>query len=110
VHFGHSAVAGAYHLEDGVEALAYVRPHDVEITAEPGAMSFPVNVERRIDLGWMSKVHLRLEDGQLLLAQLPNEEIEGVRSGKQMYANLRNAKVFPQGEAPPSHDGELAGV
>ncbi len=110
VHFGHSAVAGAYHLEDGVEALAYVRPHDVEITAEPGAMSFPVTVERRIDLGWMSKVHLRLEDGQLLLAQLPNEEIEGVRSGKQMYANLRNAKVFPQGEAPPTHDGELAGV
>jgi sulfate transport system ATP-binding protein len=110
VHFGHSAVAGAYHLEDGVEALAYIRPHDVEITVVAGEMSFPVHVERRIDLGWMSKIHLRLEDGQLLLAQLPNEEIEGVRSGKDMFANLRNAKVFPHGEAPPPVEGELAAV
>jgi sulfate transport system ATP-binding protein len=111
VHFGHSAVAGAHHLDDGTEALAYIRPHDVEITVEPGEMSFPVHVERRIDLGWMSKVQLRLEDGQLLLAQLPNEEIEGVRAGKDMFANLRNAKVFSGDEAPPpALDGELAEV
>jgi sulfate/thiosulfate transport system ATP-binding protein len=94
VHFGRSAVAGAHHLDDGVEAEAYIRPHDVEITFTPGDMSFPITVDRRTDLGWMSKLHLRLEDGQTLVAQLPNEEIVGVLPGKHLYANMRHPKVF----------------
>jgi hypothetical protein len=53
-----------------------------------------VAVERRTDMGWMSKLHLRLEDGQPLVAQLPNDEIEGVEAGQRLYANLRNPKVF----------------
>jgi sulfate transport system ATP-binding protein len=110
VHFGNSAVAGAYHLDDGVQAVAYIRPHDIEITATAGDMSFPVTVDRRTDLGWMSKLCLRLEDGQTLMAQLPNEEVGGVRPGKQMYANLRNAKVFAEHDAPPAPEGELAEV
>ena len=74
--------------------MAYIRPHDVEITSSAGSTSFPVLVERRTDMGWVSKLHLRLEDGQPLVAQLPNEEIEGVDAGQRLYANLRNAKVF----------------
>ncbi|MDX6521990.1 MAG: sulfate/thiosulfate transport system ATP-binding protein [Gaiellales bacterium] len=96
VHFGHSVVAGAHEIEDGGEAVAYIRPHDIEITDTAGDLSFPVEVERRIDMGWMSKVHLRLEDGQPLIAQLPNEEIEGVSAGQRLFANLRNPKVFPK--------------
>ena len=107
VHFGNSAVAGAYHLDDGVQAVAYIRPHDIAISASPGEMTFPVTVERRIDLGWMSKLHLRLEDGQSLVAQLPNEEVGGVRSGREMFANLQNAKVFAEREAPPAPEEEL---
>jgi sulfate/thiosulfate transport system ATP-binding protein len=110
VHFGHSAVAGAHHLDDGLNAVAYIRPHDIEITDAPGEMSFPVTVERRTDLGWMSKILLLLEDGQSLVAQLPNEEVVGVGSGKRLYANLRNGKVFAEGETPPANEGELAGV
>src|SRR5207245_8889772 len=62
VHFGKSAVAGAYHLSDGVAADAYIRPHDVELTRTAGEYSFPVLVERRTNLGWASKMRLRLED------------------------------------------------
>ncbi len=94
VHFGHSIVAGAHEIPDGAEAIAYIRPHDIEITGEAGSTSFPVAVERRTDMGWMSKLHLRLEDGQPLVAQLPNEEIVGVDAGQRLYANLRNPKVF----------------
>jgi sulfate transport system ATP-binding protein len=94
VHFGHSIVAGAHEIPDGAEAIAYIRPHDIEITSEAGSTSFPVAVERRTDMGWMSKLHLRLEDGQPLVAQLPNDEIEGVEAGQRLYANLRNPKVF----------------
>jgi sulfate transport system ATP-binding protein len=94
VHFGRSAVAGAHHIPDGREAVAYIRPHDVEVTAALGEMSFPIAVERRTDMGWTAKLYLRLEDGQPLVAQLPNEEIEGVTPGQRLYANLRNPKVF----------------
>src|SRR5439155_546003 len=94
VHFGRSAVAGADHLLDGAEAQAYIRPHDVQVTRLPGAMSFPVRVERRTNMGWMSKVHLRLEDGQTLVAEIPNDELNGIRGGEPAQANLRNAKVF----------------
>jgi hypothetical protein len=37
---------------------------------------------------------LRLEDGQTLVAEIPNEELEGIRAGEPAQANLRNAKVF----------------
>jgi ABC-type sulfate/molybdate transport systems ATPase subunit len=105
VHFGHSIVAGAHAIPDGEEAVAYIRPHDVQITADKGERSFPVAVERRTDMGWMSKLHLRLEDGQPLVAQLPNEEIDGVAAGQNLFANLRNPKVFPR-----SHSDETAPV
>jgi sulfate transport system ATP-binding protein len=94
VHFGRSAVAGADHLRDGQEARAYIRPHDVQVTRLPGTMSFPVHVERRTNMGWVSKLVLRLEDGQTLVAEIPNEELEGIRAGEPAQANLRNAKVF----------------
>ena len=99
VHFGHSIVAGAHDIPDGAEAVAYIRPHDIEVTSTAGATSFPVLVERRTDMGWMSKLHLQLEDGQPLVAQLPNEEIEGVEAGQRLYANLRNPKVFSRDQA-----------
>jgi sulfate transport system ATP-binding protein len=94
VHFGHSIVAGAHAMDDGDEAVAYIRPHDIQLTATAGERSFPVEVERRTDMGWMSKLLLRLDDGQRLVAQLPNEEVDGVAAGQHLFANLRNPKVF----------------
>ena len=104
VHFGHSIVAGAHEIPDGAAAVAYIRPHDIEITGAAGPTSFPVVVERRIDMGWMSKLHLRLEDGQPLVAQLPNEELEDVEAGQHLFANLRNPKVFADDRVEPTAD------
>jgi sulfate/thiosulfate transport system ATP-binding protein len=101
VHFGRSAIAGADHLRDGQDARAYIRPHDVQVTRLPGAMSFPVEVERRTNMGWVSKLTLRLEDGQTLVAEIPNEELDGIRAGEPAQANLRNAKVFALDGADP---------
>jgi sulfate transport system ATP-binding protein len=108
VHFGRSAVAGAHHIPDGREAVAYIRPHDIELTTEPAEMSFPIAVERRTDMGWMAKLHLRLEDGQPLVAQLPNEEIDGFGPGQRLYANLRNPKVFADDRAQTPTDAAVA--
>jgi sulfate transport system ATP-binding protein len=106
VHFGRSAVAGAHNIPDGREAVAYIRPHDIELTAGAGEMSFPISVERRTDLGWAGKLHLKLEDGQALVAQLPNEEIQDIRPGQRLFANFRNPKVFIEDGAARDVTGE----
>jgi sulfate transport system ATP-binding protein len=102
LQFGNSAVAGADHMPAGSGAQAYIRPHDVLLTRAPGDRSFLVTVERRTDLGWMSKLQLRLADGQAIFAELPNEELDGIEERDHVYASLRNAKVFSldAGEPP----------
>ena len=110
VHFGRSAVAGAYHLDDGDEAEAFVRPHDVELRRVPADSSFPVVVDRRTNLGWMSKLHLRLDDGQSFTAELPNEDVAGVSAGDSVHAILRNAKVFSANGRSESNERALTAV
>jgi sulfate transport system ATP-binding protein len=110
VHFGRSAVKGAYHLEDGQPARAYVRPHDVRLTNTPSETSFGVAVDRRTNMGWESKLNLRLADGQLLVAQLPNEELAEVSFARPIFAELRYAKVFPSNEERAEQAPELTGV
>jgi hypothetical protein len=69
-------------------------------------MSFPISVERRTDLGWAGKLHLKLEDGQALVAQLPNDEIQDIRPGQRLFANFRNPKVFIEDGAARDVTGE----
>jgi sulfate transport system ATP-binding protein len=111
VQFGEQLVAGADHLEDGAPAHAYVRPHDVALSLAPSnGLSSSATVERLSNLGWTSKVHLRLSDGQGLTAQLPNERLAGVAAGGRVYVDLRNAKVFsPDGHMAVASD-ELAAL
>ncbi len=110
VHFGRSAVAGAEHLSDGQEAVAYIRPHDIRLSRLAGPMSFPVTVDRRTNLGWESKINLRLADGQVLIAQRPNDEALGIREGQTIFADLRNAKVFDRLDRPAEAARELEAV
>jgi sulfate transport system ATP-binding protein len=96
VQFGEQYVDGAGTLGDGMPAHAYVRPHDVRLATAPlNGSSSPADVDRVTDLGWTSKVQLRLPDGQSLIAQLPNEQLAGVVQGTKVWVDLRNAKVFP---------------
>jgi len=99
--FGSTAVADASDLADGTDAQAYIRPHDVLLTVAPGNRSFPVKVERRTNLGWQSKLQLRLADGQAIFAELPNDELNGIDEGHDVNARLRNAKVFSADAGEP---------
>jgi sulfate transport system ATP-binding protein len=110
VQFGEQLVDGADHLPDGVAAKAFVRPHDVRISSRPRlALSTAATVRRRTNLGWTSKIELVLTDGQELIAELPNDDLNGLESGGRVFADLRHAKVF----APTGRDAmsdELAGL
>jgi sulfate transport system ATP-binding protein len=94
-----TAVAETPGLPDGLDAVAYVRPHDIEVGPTPRPMAFPITVERRTDMGWVSKLNLRLEDGQALVAQLPNEDVGGVEEGNRLFAIVRDPKVFGSEQA-----------
>jgi sulfate/thiosulfate transport system ATP-binding protein len=111
VQFGEELVAGAEHLSDGSAAEAYVRTHDLKITREaPGGLACRVRVDRISNLGWMSKLQLKLQDGQVLTAHLPNEELDGLSSGEHVFVDLHNAKVFSPDGAHGGVSDELAAV
>jgi sulfate transport system ATP-binding protein len=91
-------VAGADHLEEGTPARAFVRPHDVHMSKDEenhGALA--ATVERITTLGWLSRVTLRLRDGQVLTAELPNDELGGVEIGTTVWVDLRRARAFEEG-------------
>ena len=99
VQFGNHRIAGADHLEEGAAARAFVRPHDVRLsTPESNGGSVEARIERISTLGWVSRVMLRLDDGQVLVAELSNEEIEGLEVGSAVRVDLRRAKAFRQPE------------
>jgi sulfate transport system ATP-binding protein len=93
---GEHAVAGASDLEEGVAARAFVRPHDVVVsTAGHNGGSLAATVERVRTLGWVSRVSLRLPNDQIVLAELPIDELEPLESGSEVFVDLRRAKAFP---------------
>ena len=95
VQFGEHRVAGAGHLDEGAAARAFVRPHDVRLsTVDHNGGSVRATVERVATLGWLSRVQLRLGDGQVLTAELPNDELEDVALGTTVWVDLRRAKAF----------------
>ena len=111
VQFGEQLVEGAEHLLDGDFARAYVRPHDVLLSgSSSGSLSSPATIERIIDLGWTSKVHLRLADDQTLVAEVPNDRFNGSKVGATVFVDLQNAKVFRPTGLTGAHSDELAGL
>ena len=105
IRFGEHRVAGADHLEEGEPATAYVRPHDVRLATTgsgDNSDSLVAIVERVNRLGWLSRLTLRLPDGQSIIAQVPGEEALGVQSGDSVVIDLRNAKAFRADPHPQS--------
>jgi sulfate/thiosulfate transport system ATP-binding protein len=91
VHLDSMRLPGASHLHDGAVAAAFVRPHDVRVapTGDAGAV-----VERATSLGWLSRLTLRLDSGQTIVAHVPNDELRGAREGDTVRIDLRNPKAF----------------
>ncbi|SRR6266571_2910994 len=111
LRFAGQALAGAGHIDDGGAAQAYIRPHDVRVSGtRNNGDSVQASLERANNLGWMSKLHLRLDDGQTLIAHVPNEDLGAHAAGDRVWVDLRNAKIFAptDGEAPAdTADGDI---
>jgi sulfate transport system ATP-binding protein len=110
VHLGVFRVPGADHLEEGSAASAYVRPHDVRIgTADESAPAGSVfaTIERVSSLGWMARLTLKLPDGHILVAHVPQDELNGAGEGAQVSVDLRNPKAFTREGAEAAKSDEV---
>ncbi|CAG9180764.1 sulfate/molybdate ABC transporter ATP-binding protein [Cupriavidus respiraculi] len=95
VTHGHDAVAG--------DAVAYVRPHDLDIERyAPGAEGIVVTLRRALTLGPVAQLELEREDShQLIEVALPLERFRhaAFREGELLAVRPRRLRVFPQAPA-----------
>jgi sulfate transport system ATP-binding protein len=82
------------------DAVAFVRPHDVRITREPGGQKFfPAIILRCNAAGPVANLELeRVNDGGQFSAQMSKEEFQQLqpKAGEQVYVELKNVKIFPE--------------
>jgi sulfate transport system ATP-binding protein len=85
--------------ETDSDAIAFVRPHDVRITREPGGQkTFPARIVRCNAAGPVANLELeRLADGGQFSAQMSKEEFQQLqpKPGEQVFVELKNVKIFP---------------
>jgi sulfate transport system ATP-binding protein len=75
---------------------ALLRPHDIQILAEPDGTGTEALVERVAHLGFEVRVELRLQDGTELWAQVTREEAQQLElaEGQILSVRLPAARVF----------------
>jgi sulfate transport system ATP-binding protein len=110
-NLGVMAVHAPPGTDNGRSVRAFVRPHDVELSApsaaprahdeeapSEGPSLATAQIERMSRVGWMVKVELRLSDGQPLSVELTKDRVAelGFAEGDRVLVNLRDAKVFVQ--------------
>ncbi len=97
VAFDAYSIGGADHLADGTVAHAFVRPHAVHVARIPmDTAKLPAHIERATNLGPVTKLHLRLADGQRVAATVNTDEAYGMADGMDVFVDLREAKVFEE--------------
>ena len=100
VHLGALRVPGADHLEEGTKASAFIRPHDVRISDRRRPIgAIYATVERVASLGWLARLTLRFPDDTVIVAHVPQDELNGAGEGDTISVDLRNPKAFQRGRA-----------
>lgn len=74
----------------------FVRPHDIELRAEPNGITSRARVERLIYLGFEVRVELQREDGEHLYAQVTRNVADelGLEEGEDVFVIPTNARSF----------------
>lgn len=81
---------------------AFVRPHDMELTARPNGVTEPATIERLVYLGWEVRADLRRDrDGERMSAQVTRDAADalGLRQGGRVFVRPRNERVFAESAA-----------
>jgi sulfate/thiosulfate transport system ATP-binding protein len=101
---GGKAVFGSLTLDcpeangaDGRRARLLVRPHDLEIHAQPnGLPTFPATISRILAAGPQVKIELVGRDGELVNVEMAHDRFRdmGIETGAEVHVRPREARVF----------------
>ncbi|WP_269531155.1 sulfate/molybdate ABC transporter ATP-binding protein [Chitinimonas sp. BJYL2] len=96
VHGGFAQVGEHPVAADG--AVAYVRPHDIEILRERAPQTLSAKVDHVRAIGSIVRLELSLENGDPVEAELSREAYANQRfaSGENVYIRPRSARVFAE--------------
>lgn len=74
----------------------FVRPHDVEVSATPGPDTVPAQLRRLSHMGRDLQAELVLADGEVVLAQIPREQLDHgrIQPGDVLHVVSRQARTF----------------
>jgi sulfate transport system ATP-binding protein len=74
----------------------FVRPHDIELRAEPNGITSEATVLRLVHLGFEVRVELEKQDGEMLSAQVTRETADrlGLETGRRIFVRPTNERVF----------------
>jgi sulfate transport system ATP-binding protein len=101
-------IAVPHDLPDASRAVAYVRPHDVEIFAGRVMSGLAATVRYISAAGPLAKVEVATHDGRLIEVELSRPQLHALalQVGQRVYIRARKARVFmlddhhgPTGEA-----------
>jgi sulfate/thiosulfate transport system ATP-binding protein len=75
---------------------SFVRPHDIELRAEPNGVTSAATVERLVHLGFEVRVELRRADGAKLSAQVTRDVADqlALAPGSSIFVRPRSERVF----------------
>ena len=89
------------HLDQGSAAVAYVRPHELELLPEASPQGLKARVERLLPMGSRIRVELRGEDGlngALFEAELTKEMVQSLQPGQTVRLSARQSQIYPDYE------------
>ena len=106
VHAGYARIGeldlplAAHEDADNAAGLAYVRPHDIDLSRENGGdAAFRAVIHHIHAVGPVVRLELvREDDTEVIEAELPRERFDqlALRSGEQVFLRPRNLRVFLQ--------------
>jgi len=90
-------VAGAPRMRDGRQAPSlFIRPHDVQVFADPQPGTVPARLRRLTHLGRDLQADLELATGEGIQAQFPRDQVDlrDARPGDVLHVLSRQARSF----------------
>ncbi len=74
----------------------FIRPHDLELHREPQQGSVPAVLRRLTHLGRDIQAELILDSGEVVVAQLPREHMDGreLQAGDALHVTSRDSRTF----------------
>lgn len=103
IGIGDQTLVGAVpaELDTGAAAVAYVRPHELDILPASANQGIPANIVRLLPLGSHVRVELRGTgelQGALFEAELSKETARQLQPGQSVRLAARQAQVYPDYE------------